>query len=97
MLKIISANALTDGLVVYFVTAGCWTHEIAQARTFASDAELEAGMGLAKADEKRNLIVDSTAVEVTPAAGGKSLEAVSLRNAIRAKGPTVDFMPRTAS
>ncbi len=93
MSKIISANRLTDGLVVYFVAEGSWTLDFAAAKIFAEDDELDAGLKLAKSDEKRNLIVEPFAVAVE-AAGAKSVSAVSLRNSIRAKGPTIDFLPR---
>ncbi len=96
MLKIISANGLADGVVVYFIAAGLWTKEIAKAKTFASEEELEAGIALAKTDEKHHLIVDPFDVEVNASDTG-ALEAKSLRNAIRAAGPTIDFLPHTAS
>lgn len=92
MLKIISANRLQDGIVVYFAAEGTWTPEIDQAKRFALDTEIETGLKQAKADEKRNLIVDPFAVDVE--AEAKGLEALTLRNAIRAKGPTVDYRPR---
>jgi Protein of unknown function (DUF2849) len=92
MLKIISANRLEDGIVVYLVAEGAWTPDINHAQRFASDAALETGLRLAKADEKRNLVVDPFAVDVEAETQG--LEALTLRNAIRAKGPTVDYRPR---
>jgi hypothetical protein len=96
MLQIISANDLSDGMVVYFVVPGTWTRDIAQAKTFASESDVEAGLALAKGDVKNDLIVDPFAVDVT-ATASDGLEAVSLRNAIRAKGPTVSFLPKSAS
>ncbi len=92
MLKVISANDLADGTVVYAKAEGSWTRAIAEAKTFASEAEIDAGLILAKADEKRDLIVDPFAADVQLTEDGK-LEAVSLRNAIRAKGPTIAFLP----
>jgi hypothetical protein len=93
MSQVITANRLSDGVVVYFVQNGAWTAELDQANCFASTSELEAGLSLAKADEKRNLIVDPFAVDLK-ATNEKTLEPVSLRNAIRAKGPTIDYRPR---
>jgi sulfite reductase (NADPH) hemoprotein beta-component len=78
--------------VVYLVAEGSWTVDINQAKRFASDEEVETGLKLAKADEKRNLIVEPFAVAVETEA--KGLEALTLRNAIRAKGPTIDYRPR---
>ncbi len=93
MSKIISANRLCDGLVVYFVAEGAWTLDLAEAKTFVDEDALDAGLKLAKSDEKRNLIVEPFAVAVE-AAGTKDIAALSLRNSIRAKGPTIDFLPR---
>jgi hypothetical protein len=95
MLKVISANGLADGIVVYFVSAGVWTKEIAKAMTFEPESDIAAALLLAKADVKNHLVVDPFEVEVQLSAA-EGLEAVSLRNAIRAKGPTVDFLPHTA-
>jgi hypothetical protein len=92
MLKIISANRLGDGIVVYLVAESTWTSDIDQAKRFTSEADIAAGLTLAKTDEKRNLVVDPFAVDVEVEA--KGLEALTLRNAIRAKGPTVDYRPR---
>jgi sulfite reductase (NADPH) hemoprotein beta-component len=92
MLKIISANRLQDGIVVYVAAEGTWTADIDQAKRFTSEAEVEAGLKQAKADEKRNLIVEPFAVDVEAEPSG--LKALTLRNAIRAKGPTVDYHPR---
>jgi hypothetical protein len=93
MSKIISANRLSDGLVVYFAAEGTWTLDIAGAKSFATEAELDAGLKFAKSDEKRNLVVDPFAVAVE-AAGAKAVAPLSLRNAIRAKGPTIAYLPQ---
>lgn len=92
MLKVISANTLADGTVVYFKGEGSWIKEIADAKTFTLDADLKAGLALAKADEKHDLVVDPFDVDVQLSKDGH-LEAISLRNAIRAKGPTIAFLP----
>jgi hypothetical protein len=92
MLKIISANRLGDGIVVYFAAEGSWTPDIGSAKRFGPEADIEAALKLAKADEKRNLVVDPFVVDVAVEAEG--LEALTRRNAIRAKGPTIDYRPR---
>lgn len=91
MSKIISANRLSDGIVVYFEGAGSWRENIDLGQILASEAEVEAALGAARIDAKRNLIVDPFAVEV--ASGDNGLNALSLRDAIRARGPTIDFTP----
>ncbi|MGI8568823.1 MAG: DUF2849 domain-containing protein [Methylocella sp.] len=92
MVKVISANRLADGIVVYAGRDGAWAERLSQAKIFASKAEAEAGLLVAQNDAKRNLVVEPVVVEVTGDASG--LRAVTLREAIRARGPTIDFLPR---
>lgn len=93
MPKVICANRLADGIVVYAGRDGSWSERLNHAKIFASKAEAEAGLLIAQDDAKRNLIVEPVVVEVTEDASG--LRAVTLREAIRAQGPTIDFLPRT--
>jgi sulfite reductase (NADPH) hemoprotein beta-component len=93
MPKVISANRLADGIVVYAGRDGSWPEQLSQAKIFASKAEAEAGLLVAQDDAKRNLVVEPVVVEVADDASG--LRAVTLREAIRARGPTIDFLPRT--
>jgi Protein of unknown function (DUF2849) len=93
MPKVISANRLDDGIVVYTSRDGSWSERLSHAKIFASKAEAEAGLLVAQNDAKQNLVVEPVAVEVTDDASG--LRAVTLREAIRARGPTIDFLPRT--
>jgi hypothetical protein len=93
MPKVICANRLADGIVVYADRDGSWSERLSQAKIFASKAEAEAGLLIAQNDAKRNLVVEPVEVEVAEDAGG--LRAVTLREAIRARGPTIDFLPRT--
>jgi Protein of unknown function (DUF2849) len=93
MPKVISANRLADGIVVYAGRDGFWFERLSQAKIFASKAEAEAGLLVAQNDAKRNLVVEPVLVEVTEDASGP--RAVTLREIIRARGPTIDFLPRT--
>src|ERR1700730_14160837 len=93
MAKVISANRLADGIVVYAGRDGSWSEQLSQAKIFPSKAEAEAGLLVAQNDAKRNLVVEPVEVEVTEDASG--LRAVTLREIIRARGPTIDFLPRT--
>jgi hypothetical protein len=93
MVKVISANRLADGIVVYAGSGGCWFERLSQAKIFASKAEAEAGLLVAQNDAKRNLVVEPVVVEAAEDSGG--LRAVTLRDSIRARGPTIDFLPRT--
>jgi hypothetical protein len=92
MSKIISANRLADGIVVYAGRDGSWSGRLSEAKVFVSQAEVEAGLLLAQNDAKRNLVVEPCVVDVIEGASG--LRAVTLRETIRARGPTIDFLPR---
>ncbi|WP_034992811.1 DUF2849 domain-containing protein [Beijerinckia mobilis] len=87
--QIISANRLSDGLVVYFTTEGAWVVAIGEATIFTDAEAAKSALELARGDVKKNLIVDPFLVEVTTAT--QSVAAVKLRDTIRAKGPTIDY------
>jgi hypothetical protein len=89
MVKVISANRLTDGTVVYLGPDGHWVEALGAALTFVDDAATQTGLAVARTDEKRNLIVEPFGVDVSLAAEG--LKAQTLRNAIRANGPTIPY------
>jgi hypothetical protein len=90
--KIISANRLADGIVVYAGHAGSWVERLNEALVFSSKEEAEAGLILAQGDVARNLIVEPFVVDVTQDAAG--LRPATLRDSIRAHGPTIEFLPR---
>ncbi|MBX9757399.1 MAG: DUF2849 domain-containing protein [Beijerinckiaceae bacterium] len=83
----ISANRLTDGVVI-FLSASSWAEDLASAERFADQAAAEAALEQrAKADAARNLLVDPTVFELRESGG--RIEAAHIREAIRAKGPSV--------
>jgi Protein of unknown function (DUF2849) len=92
MPQVVTANRLADGIVVYAGRDGAWATRHSQAKIFASKAEAQAGLLLAQNDAKRNLVVEPVVVEVTDDVSG--LRPVTLREEIRALGPTIDFLPR---
>jgi len=89
MTKVMTANRLTDGKIVYIAPGDGWVETIRAARLLESDTDAEAAMAAAQADVKRNLVVDPLPVEVEVSAEGP--RALSLRNAIRAAGPTIAY------
>lgn len=91
-MQVVSANRLADGTVVYAGRDGSWVERLADARVFSSKPEADSGLLAAQSDVKRNLIVDPCLVDVCAETGG--LRPLTLREAIRAQGPTVDFSPR---
>lgn len=89
---VISANRLADGVVVYLDPNGSWAQGLSGARIFPTKAEAEAAFLAAQEDAKRNLIVEPCLVEVKKDPAG--MRPVTLRETIRAQGPTIDFLPR---
>jgi hypothetical protein len=89
MPKVISANRLADGIVVYAGHGGAWFERLNAARIFTSKKEADAGLSLAEDDVSRNFIVEPCIVDVTQDPGG--LRPSTLRESIRAQGPTIDL------
>jgi sulfite reductase (NADPH) hemoprotein beta-component len=87
MARMIIANRLTDGLVVFFRSAGDWTVEITDGLVIGADDDEERVLSTAKTDEDRCLVVDPNLIDVT--VDGPTRKPVALREAIRAFGPTV--------
>lgn len=91
MSKVITANRLTDGIVVYAGHDGAWTSRFGEAKVFEAKAETEAGLLAAQNDAKRNLVVEPCLIDVADEASGR--RPLTLRELIRARGPTIDFLP----
>ncbi|MBO0734826.1 MAG: DUF2849 domain-containing protein [Methylocapsa sp.] len=94
MLKVVSANRLADGAVVYSGPGGVWFERLEDARILAIDGEAEAALEAAMEDARRNLIVDPCLVDVAEEAS--VLRPLTLRESIRARGPTIDYLPRSS-
>jgi len=89
--KIITANNLRDGLVVFLTPSGLWSTEIAAARIVGT-GELDEALAYGKAQHDARIIVEpyDIDVELHPDAGVPV--PVRLRERIRAaKGPTVAY------
>ncbi|MDH3474437.1 MAG: DUF2849 domain-containing protein [Rhodospirillales bacterium] len=87
MLKVLTANRLRDGEVVYLTATGTWSEwldESGLAETPEREAELLAAAELALA---ARLVVDPYLMPVAEVAG--RLRPLSQREIIRAKGPSV--------
>jgi hypothetical protein len=89
MLNVVSANRLIDGTVVYLDPQGNWVEQLEAAAVFTSDADCEAGLETAQAAVGANLVVDPFAVAIVEDGNGR--RAASLRDAIRALGPTIQY------
>lgn len=89
MPSVISANRLDDGSVTYLGPDTTWVGALAEARVFAAKPDAAAALELARRAVDGNLVVEPFVVEITEAARGR--QALSLRDAIRAAGPTIKY------
>jgi len=86
MPDIITANRLTDGVVV-FLTADGWSEDFNRAVVLSGAEATARALKRAKQDETDNIVVDAYAVAVEERNG--HLAPKALREAIRAAGPTI--------
>jgi hypothetical protein len=89
MPSVVSANRLSDGAVVYLADDGTWGGSLAAAKLFAAKPEVEVGLEAARRAVESNHILDPLVVDVSDAPAGR--HPMTLRNVIRADGPTVDY------
>ncbi len=85
--KIVTANRLTDGLVVYLDEARAWSERVEDARVATRVEEEAALLEFAQGPTQAVLVVGPYLMDV--AADGGVPRPVSNREVIRAKGPTV--------
>jgi Protein of unknown function (DUF2849) len=87
MPDVITANRLTDGVVVFQTADGRWTEDFNRAAVFPDPQATADALTRAKADEADNIVVDPYAIVVEERNG--HLVPKALREAIRAAGPTI--------
>jgi hypothetical protein len=87
MSDIITANRLTDGIVLFQDSTGGWVEDFAHAAIYPDAEATKAALARAKEDEARDLIVEPYAVVVALRNGHYAPKA--LRELIRATGPTI--------
>lgn len=84
--RIVTANRLSDGLVVYLDGAG-WSERIEDARVVGDDAAADGLLARAEGPGQEVRVIGPYLIEVTREAA--EARPVSHREAIRAQGPTV--------
>ncbi len=90
--QVITANRLDDGEVVYFTEARTWTLTLGESLVIGQDDDLDPWLGAAQSDIGRRVVVDVYPFDVAVRGDGgqtPSIEALSAREKIRAKGPTI--------
>ena len=91
MAQVITANLLTTGHVVFLGADGAWVDSVDEAASFVDAKAAESGMAQAQWDLERAVIVDPFLVRQGPDKNGRP--GMSLRDTIRAYGPTIRFQP----
>lgn len=91
MAKIVTANTLATGHVVFMAADGSWVGMLDRALTYEDAAAAEAGLAVALGDVQRGLIVDPFVIEKGPDKDGRP--AMTLRDTVRAFGPTIRYLP----
>jgi hypothetical protein len=96
MQKMIIANRLADGAVVFLAPNHEWTTSIDEGTVLADVADAEHSLAVAKRHEDDCLVVDPAVIDVTQSEGRRRPTAI--REAIRAFGPTIrtDLAPEGA-
>lgn len=87
MPQVVTANRLSDGIVVFLAPGGGWAEFLSQAAIFDDPQALQEGLGIAGAALSANEVVDVFAFDVIRAPEGP--QPVHIRDRIRSKGPTV--------
>src|ERR1700721_4590154 len=87
MPDIITANRLTDGVVVFQTIDDSWTEDFVRAAVLSDSQATAIALARAKQDEANNIVVDPYAIVVEERNG--HLTPKALREAIRATGPPI--------
>ena len=88
MPKVVTANTLDTGTVVFLGPTGAWVGAIAEASRYDDAATAEAALAGAG---PANVVVDAFVTDAGPEHDGRP--KMSLRDTIRAFGPTINFLP----
>jgi hypothetical protein len=86
MPSVVTANRLTDGIVVYLAADGSWTEDIAHARRAETEDEVKALEADAAKAVKERKVVSVYPMDVAVDASG--VHALSVRERIRASHRT---------
>ena len=87
MPDVITANRLTDGVVVFQTIDDSWSEDFNSAAVLPDPEATASALKRAKEDEANNIVVDPYAIVVEERNG--HLAPKALREAIRATGPTI--------
>ena len=91
MPKIVTANMLATGTVVFLGDTGLWVDSVDDARTFSDADAADEGLAIGQRDAQRAIIVDPFVTD--KGLPGDAKMGMTLRDSIRAFGPTIKFLP----
>ncbi|MGE0667343.1 MAG: DUF2849 domain-containing protein [Sphingomonadales bacterium] len=83
--RVVTANRLRDGVIVYYTAGGGWTADIREA-SVASGEDVDTLLGAAEKDAKENVVVGVYAIEITG-----DHRPLTARERIRAVGPSIRY------
>ena len=83
--RVVTANRLRDGIIVYFNKDSGWTADIHEA-TVAEGEDADALVAVAEKDAKSNFVVGVYAIEITG-----DHQPLTARERIRAEGPSIRY------
>lgn len=86
-MKLLTANRLMDGEVVWLAEDGAWVEEIAKAGLAREKEDIERLEEAGRAAQARNEVVDVNLIDVEIVDG--TVRPVRLRERIRAAGPSI--------
>jgi acetyl-CoA carboxylase carboxyltransferase component len=84
--NVVTANRLTDGIVVYLTPEGGWVEDIARAARAETEEETQALEEKGKQDEKARIVVAVYAMPIKVVDG--EVDPISVREKIRASHRT---------
>ena len=84
--QIITANRLTDGIVVFLGPQG-WVERLVDGTVLSDKASAATALARAKGDEANDIVVEPYVIDVVDRNGAAA--AKHLREVIRAAGPTI--------
>jgi hypothetical protein len=93
-LWMITGNATEDGAPIYLQANGRWSRRLTEGLAFTGEDQRERLLGEAKAGTSERIVCDPYPIDVRHSASGQ-LEPTSLRERIRAEGPTVALVGAT--
>lgn len=88
----ITANRLRDGRVVFRTPSGSWSLDVADSAIETDEAAANAVIASVNANANEQDVVEVYAVEMN--LSGKTPRPARLREAIRALGPTIAYLPK---